>query len=84
MLSPRFKGKKWVKTALLYQEVVVQTKADVDKITAQRIADLGEDKAKTGKLLAGTSACQIWDDFISARAAILKEGDDFIATNNLS
>jgi hypothetical protein len=62
----------------------VRIKADVDRITAQRITDLGEQKAQTEKLLAGTEACPIWDDFIAARAVILKEGDDFIAANKLS
>ena len=70
--------------ALDFGEQKVRAKADVDKITAQRIADLGEQKAKTEKLLAGTKACTIWDDFIAARAGILKEGDDFIAANSLS
>jgi hypothetical protein len=84
LFSPQWNGKKWMETALLHQGVVVQTKAAVDRITAQRIANLGEDKAKTEKLIAGTKACPIWDDFIAARAVILQEGDDFIAANKLT
>jgi hypothetical protein len=61
----------------------VRTKADVDRITAQRIADLGEDKAKTEKLLAGIDDCPVWDEFIAARAAILQEGENFIAASKL-
>jgi hypothetical protein len=61
----------------------VRTKADMDRITAQCIADLGEDKAKTEKLLAGIDDCPVWDEFIAARTAILKEGEDFITANKL-
>lgn len=84
MFLPQWNGKKWIENALLYQEVVVQTKADVDKITARRIADLGEDKAKTEKLLAGIEDCPVWDEFIAARAAIIKEGKDFLVANKLN
>jgi len=70
-------------TSLNFLGQKVFTKADVDKITSERIAALGEDRAKTEKLLAGTKACAIWDDFITARTAILKEGDKFITANKL-
>lgn len=84
MFDPKWNGAAWVETALIFRGVKVTDKADVDRITAQQISALGEEKAKTEKLLAGSSACTIWDDFIAARAVILQEGDTFIAANNLS
>lgn len=84
MSSPRWNGKAWIETSLIYQGAVVKTKADVDRITAEQIAALGENKAKTEKLIAGATACVIWEEFVAARSVILQEGDDFIATNNLS
>jgi hypothetical protein len=84
IFNPKWNGATWIETAIVFQGVKVQTKTDVDRITARLIANLGEEKAKTEKLLAGSKTCTIWDDFIAARATLLKEGDDFIATNNLS
>jgi len=82
--DPKWDGRAaWVETAIVFRETKVMTKADVDRITTQRIADLGEEKAKTEKLLAGSNACPIWDTFIAARVAILQEGDEFIIANSL-
>jgi len=83
MFDPKWNGAAWVETAVAFQGIKVTTKADVDRITKQRIADLGEEKAKTEKLLAGSNACPIWDAFITARAPILQEGAAFIIANNL-
>lgn len=84
MFDPQWTGASWIETAIVFQGVKVDSKAAVDRITSQRINALGEEKAKTEKLLAGSSACAIWDDFIAARAGILQEGDDFIVANSLS
>lgn len=73
-----------LKTVLTYLGIEVSTKADVDAITRQRIIDLGEEKAKTEKIIAGSGECPIWDTFVIARAAIIQEGDAFIAANNLT
>lgn len=85
-LSPtsRWNGKNWIETTFLFEGIPVKQKADVDAITAQAIANLGEQKAKTEKLLAGSGECPIWDDFIRTRAVILKQGTDFIVTNKLT
>jgi|GEM_PF-2288631 len=84
LFQPQWDGSQWIETALVYGGVVVASKADVDRVTRQRIVDLGEEKAKTEKILAGTEACAIWDTFIAARAVILQEGEDFIAANSLT
>jgi hypothetical protein len=84
MFDPKWNGTAWVEMAIVFQGAKVTAKADVDRITKQRIADLGEEKAKTEKLLAGSKACPIWDAFITARAPILQEGGAFIIANNLT
>jgi len=83
-LKPYWNGEAWIETALIYQSQVVATKADVDAITRQRIIDLGEEKAKTEKLLAGESPCPVWNEFVAQRAIILAEGEVFIADGELS
>jgi hypothetical protein len=57
LFQPKWDGSQWVETALVYRGVVVASKADVDRITRQRIVDLGEEKAKTEKILAGSDTC---------------------------
>jgi len=84
MFNPVWNGSAWIESAIVFQGTKVTTKNEVDRITRQRISDLGEEKAKTEKLLAGAGACTIWDEFIAARAVILQEGDDFIIANELS
>lgn len=84
MFSPQWDGTSWIESAIVYQGQTVASKAEVDEITRLRIACLGEEKAKTEKLVAGSNTCTIWDEFIAARAIILQEGDDFIIANNLS
>ncbi len=83
MFSPKWDGRAWIETAIVYQGKKVESKSDVDLITGQRVSAQGEEKAKTEKLLAGSNPCPIWEAFIIARAAILQEGDEFITTNNL-
>jgi len=83
MYDPIWDGQAWVETAIVFQGIKVQNKADVDQITRQRIADLGEEKAKTEKLLAGSETCPIWDAFIAARSPVLLEGDNFIIAKSL-
>lgn len=84
LFQPKWDGSQWVETALVYNGVVVASKADVDQVTRQRIVDLGEEKAKTEKLIAGNEACSIWDTFVAARVVILQEGEDFITANSLT
>lgn len=72
------------KTVLTYQGTEVRSKADVDAITKQRIVDLGEEKAKTEKLIAGTGECILWDAFVTSRATIIADGDAFVTANNLT
>ncbi|MEN6624135.1 MAG: hypothetical protein ABFD50_21635 [Smithella sp.] len=84
LFNPRWNGSEWIETAIIYQGQKVTCKADVDRITKQKIINLGEEKAKTEKLISGSGECPIWDDFVAARAAILQEGDAFITANNLT
>lgn len=84
MFNPVWNGSAWVESAIVFQCIKVKAKTDVDRITRARISNLGEEKAKTEKLLAGAGVCAIWDEFIAARAVILQEGDDFVAANDLS
>ncbi|MEN6332247.1 MAG: hypothetical protein ABFD57_09690 [Smithella sp.] len=82
-IKPFWNGTDFIETALVFQGIEVNSKADVDNITRQRIVALGEEKAKTEKLIAGSGECPIWDAFILARASICQDGDVFIAANNL-
>lgn len=84
MFNPVWNGSAWIESAIIFQGAKVTTKNDVDRITRARISALGEEKAKTEKLLDGAGACAIWDEFIAARAVILQEGDSFIAANSLN
>jgi hypothetical protein len=84
MIRPKYEGETWIEQALVFQGREVASKAHVDAITRQRIIDLGEEKAKTEKLLAGSNPCPIWDEFVAQRAVLLQEGDDFIAAHELT
>lgn len=81
MLQPQYVDGEWIETAIVFQGVAVSSKADVDAITRQRIVDLGEEKAKTEKIIAGVGECPLWDEFIAQRAIILQEGEDCISAN---
>ena len=81
--KPEYINGEWVDTQLVFHGYNVSTKADVDGITTMLITNLGEDKAKTEKLIAGDGPCPIWDEFVAARALLLQENDDFITANNL-
>jgi hypothetical protein len=84
MIRPKFDGETWIEQAVVFQGSEVASKVDVDRITRKRIIDLGEEKAKTEKLLAGSNPCPIWDEFVAQRAVLLQEGDDFIAAHELT
>lgn len=79
--KPVFKKGKWVETAIVYKGIVVENKEDVDRITSSLINGLGEEKAKTEKMIAGNEKCDIWDEFIISRNILLQEGRDFIKEN---
>jgi len=81
--KPKYENNQWVESGLIYKGIEVKTKKDVDDITKSLIRNIGEDKAKTEKLIAGNNECEIWNKFIEARALIIKEGNDFIKENNL-
>lgn len=84
MIRPMYEGGTWIEQAIVFQGREVASKADVDAITRLRIIDLGEEKAKTEKLLAGSDPCPLWDAFIAQRAILLQEGDAFVAANDLT
>jgi hypothetical protein len=81
--SVKYINDEWVESGLIYHGVEIKTKEDVDKVTRSLIRNLGEEKAKTEKLLAGNNECVIWDKFIEDRKLIIKEGNDFIEKNSL-
>ncbi|RLI38355.1 hypothetical protein DRO66_01880 [Candidatus Bathyarchaeota archaeon] len=78
---PVWNESHWEEGALFYGGSRVETVEDVNLVTRNAIRDLGEDKAKTEKIIAGDGVCPIWDDFILARQVILNEGKAFIADN---
>jgi len=82
-VKPQYINGEWVETQLFYKGFRVSTKEDVDLITKGSINSLGEEKAKSEKLIAGDGPCEIWDTFVVMRAALLKEGNDFVAEHNL-
>lgn len=82
--KPKLHYSNWVEDGLIYRDALVETKADVDALTRQAIIDLGEEKAKTMKLIAGDAACPEWDAFVAARNDLVNEGNQFVADNNLS
>jgi hypothetical protein len=81
---PHWNGSAWEEGGLVYYDKgPILSKADVDKVTSDQIIALGEHKAKTLKLIAGDGPCPEWDDFVTARAALVAEGDQFIIDNGL-
>lgn len=78
---------KWVDRSIVkelkYNNISVRTKEDVNKVTSDLIKNLGEEKIKTLKLLAGNGECKEWDDFIITREKLLEEGKLFIKNNYL-
>jgi len=66
-----------------YHDIVVKTKEDVDVITSSLIKMLGEDKAKTEKMIAGTKPCESWKMFVKNRKQLLEEGQKFISLHNI-
>lgn len=81
--KPKYENGQWVESGLIYKGREVKTKEDVDNITKSLIINIGEDKAKTEKLIAGNNECEIWNKFLEDRELIIKEGNDFIKENNL-
>lgn len=81
--KPKYENGKWIESGLVYNGIEVKTKQDVKDIMRTIITNLGEDKAKTEKLIAGNNKCEVWDEFIKNRAIILKEGNAFIEDNLL-
>jgi hypothetical protein len=81
--KPKYENNQWVESGLIYKGIEVKTKKDVDNITKTLIRNIGEEKAKTEKLIAGNNECEIWNKFLEDRELIIKEGNDFIKENNL-
>ena len=74
------------KTVYLYyhEQGPIVSKDQVDEITYREVAEAGEQKAKTLKLVAGAGACPEWDTFILERDALVDEGNQFIIDNGLT
>ena len=83
LVKPIYNDGEWVESAIFYKEIPVETKNDVDMITHNLINELGEDKAKTEKMIAGDEPCEVWDTFIENREILLQEGREFITLHNL-
>ena len=82
-IKPKFIDGEWKETAIIYRGIMVETKKDVDLVTSSLIKDLGEDKAKTEKLISGNNPSEIWFNFIQNREKLIQEGNDFISKYNL-
>lgn len=83
LIEPVYKDGKWKEKGLVYKGQIIKTKNDVNSITRSSIRNIGEEKAKTEKLLAGNKKCEIWDEFIEKRKILIEEGNTFIKDNNL-
>lgn len=90
MVSPKLHYGNWVEGAILYPNqdgkmIPVTTKAKVDELTSRRIraAGVGEDKAKTMKVLAGDDPCPEFDEWLDLRNQLVDEGNQFIIDNDL-
>jgi hypothetical protein len=82
--KPTWINGEWVDRSFIYKDkYIVETKLQVDKVTSKLISALGEEKAKTLKMIAGSGSCAEWDKFVSERDKLIKEGNDFITKNNL-
>lgn len=82
---PHWNGSAWEEAGLIYKDKgPILSKQQVDDITSAEIVALGEHKAKTLKIIAGDGACPEWDAFVTARQALVDEGNQFIIDNNLS
>ena len=84
--KPHWTGAVWEEGTLLYLDVPIVSKAEVDSITTGKIKELGEDKVKTLKLKAidTSTSCPEWDAFVVDRDILVTEGDTFITDNNLT
>lgn len=80
---PKLTGAEWKEGAAIYEGHVITTLARVMELTRIKIANLGEEKVKTLKIIAGDGECKEWDKFLIKRAKVLKDADKFIADNNL-
>jgi len=80
---PKFNGSKWEESAAIYEGHVITTVARVNELARIQIANLGEEKVKTLKIIAGTDDCPEWNHFLVKRAKILKDVEKFISKNNL-
>ena len=83
LIEPMYKDGKWKEKGLVYKGQIIKTQNDVNSITRSLIRNIGEEKAKTEKLLAGNKKCEIWDEFIEKRKILIEEGNTFIKDNNL-
>jgi hypothetical protein len=91
MVQPKLHYNEWVEGAIVFMNErgdpkPVTTKAKVDIFTARkiRVAGVGEEKAKTLKILAGEDPCPEFDEWLELRNALVDEGNQFIIDNDLS
>lgn len=82
-IKPKYLNGKWEETEILFHDIVVKTKKDVDVITSNLIKNCDEEKVKTEKLIAGNNPCESWDIFIEKRSKLIQEGNDFITKYDL-
>ena len=80
---PKLVNSVWTESALVYEGHVVSTSARVKELTRKKITELGEDKAKTLKIIAGNNYCEEWEIFLVKRDEILRDSENFIRDNNL-
>lgn len=84
LIKPIWDGIRWLENSLMFHNVIVETKEDVDRIIRSLLDQAGEGKAKTEKMIAGDQSCPEWEEFLIKRKEILKEGNNFIDIHKLS
>jgi hypothetical protein len=83
---PKFVDEKWIDNSIFFKKrgrIFKRDKASVDLNTSTLVKNLGEDKVKTLKMIAGDGYCPEWDNFLIERQKIIDEGNEFIIDNDL-
>ncbi len=80
---PKLHYGAWVENGIVFHDRLVLGKTEVDTVVRFEIKDIGvgEEKAKTLKMLAGEDACPEWDEWVSERQSLIDEGNTFCEDN---
>ena len=85
---PNWNGTHWIEGGLVFHGRLIKAKKNgkgrIKQIVKQAIYDLGEDKAKTLKLIAGDGPCPEWDEFLAGRQELIDAEEQYIIDNELN